>query len=40
MVHYFQKTGCLMTIDGSEDNLITPEGTTGYTFDRSAPVDA
>ena len=27
----FQKTGCLITADGSEDHLITPEGLANYT---------
>ena len=27
----FQKTGCLITADGSEDHLITPEGLADYT---------
>ena len=26
----WQKTGCLMTADGTEDQLITPEGLPGY----------
>ena len=26
----FEKTGCLMTADGSDDNLITPEGLPDY----------
>ena len=28
----FQKTGLLMTADGSDDVLIKPEGFTDYTF--------
>ena len=27
----FEKTGCLLTVDGSEDHLVTPEGLTNYT---------
>ena len=26
----FQKTGCLITADGSDDDLIKPEGLIGY----------
>ena len=26
----FEKTGCLLTIDGSNDNLVQPEGLIGY----------
>ena len=28
------KTGCLVTADGSDDNLIQPEGTVNYSFKR------
>ena len=28
----FQKTGCLITIDGSDDDLINPQGLEDYTF--------
>ena len=28
----FQRTGCLMTIDGSEDYLIKPQGYESYEF--------
>ena len=28
----FQKTGCLMTIDGTDDELIRPQGLDGYNF--------
>ena len=28
----FQKTGCLITIDGSDDNMINPQGLEDYTF--------
>ena len=31
---WFQKTGGLMTADGSADDKITPEGTTKYSFER------
>jgi transposase-like protein len=37
---YFEKTGCLMTADGTDDRLITPEGTTGYKFVRLDPSSA
>lgn len=40
---YFEKTGCLMTADGSDDVKITPEGTHalgGYTFTRLPPATA
>lgn len=33
---YFEKTGCLMRIDGTGDELITPQGLTGYVFPRPA----
>jgi hypothetical protein len=29
---YFQKTGCLMTINGVDDDKINPEGTQSYRF--------
>lgn len=28
----FQKTGCLITIDGSDDDMIKPQGLEDYTF--------
>ena len=28
----FQKTGYLITIDGSDDNMINPQGLEDYTF--------
>ena len=28
----FQKTGCLITIDGSDDDSINPQGLEDYTF--------
>jgi hypothetical protein len=40
---YFEKTGCLMTADGSDDINITPEGTKalgGYSFTRLPPATA
>ena len=33
----FEKTGCLITADGSEDEKIQPEGMPGYIV--PAPVD-
>jgi transposase-like protein len=39
-LRYFQKTGCAMTADGSEDDQITPEGTTKYCFVRPNPAAA
>jgi hypothetical protein len=32
---YFEKTGLLMTMDGSEDDKIMPEGSTNYKFERT-----
>ena len=29
---YFEKTGCLMTVDGSFDGNIKPQGTVNYSF--------
>lgn len=40
---YFEKTGCLVTADGSDDINITPEGTGalgGYRFTRLPPATA
>ena len=37
---YFEKTGCLMSADGSDDAYITPEGTAGYRFTRLDPTTA
>jgi transposase-like protein len=31
---YFEKTGLLMTLDGTDDDKIMPEGSTNYTFAR------
>lgn len=31
---WFEKGGCLMTADGTDDDKITPEGSVGYTFTR------
>ena len=28
----FQKTGCLITVDGSDDDMIKPQGLEDYTF--------
>ena len=33
----FEKTGCLITMDGTNDNLIMPEGSHNYTFSRNVP---
>jgi hypothetical protein len=35
---YFEKTGCLMSADGSDDDRITPEGTVSYKFVRLDPA--
>ena len=32
---YFEKTGCLLTIDGKFDELVRPQGMPGYTILRS-----
>ena len=37
---YFEKTGCLMSADGSGDEYITPEGTMNYRFVRLDPSTA
>eukprot|EP00732_Lithocolla_globosa_P004452 Lithocolla_globosa_v1_NODE_4115_length_1507_cov_6.719008.p1 type:complete len:100 gc:universal NODE_4115_length_1507_cov_6.719008:1109-1408(+) len=37
---YFEKTCCLVTVDGSRDHLIQPEGLKGYTFPRVATGSA
>ena len=37
---YFEKTGCLMSADGSGDEYITPEGTMNYRFVRLDPSSA
>jgi hypothetical protein len=29
---YFQKTGCLLTANDSDDNKLQPQGTSGYSF--------
>ena len=34
----FEKTGCLITADGSEDSKIQPEGLKGYTVPPPLPV--
>ena len=28
----FQKTGCLITVDGTDDDLVKPQGLEGYKF--------
>ena len=33
---YFERTGCLLTVDGSGDTLIRPDGLRSYAFDRAA----
>ena len=35
----FEKTGCLITADGSEDNKICPEGLTDYVVPPPLPVN-
>ena len=37
---WFRKTGCLMSADGTDDDLIKPEGTSFYTFERNAAAAA
>ncbi|KAK3259794.1 hypothetical protein CYMTET_31212 [Cymbomonas tetramitiformis] len=32
---YFEKTGCLLSVTGDGDNMITPEGLSSFTFERS-----
>ena len=35
---YFQKTGCLLTANGEDDALVTPEGLPNYVVQRPSPV--
>ena len=35
----FEKTGCLITADGSGDNKISPEGLTNYVIPPPLPVN-
>ena len=37
---YFQRTGCLITAGGSEDNCITPEGLDGYMIPPPLPTQS
>ena len=39
-LRYFQKTGCAMTANGTDDLKITPEGTKDYKFVRLRPGEA
>ena len=34
----FEKTGCLITADGSEDDKIAPEGLTNYVVPPPLPI--
>jgi len=34
----FEKTGCLITVDGSEDDKISPEGLTNYVVPPPLPI--
>ena len=36
----FQRTGCLITADGSDDSLISPEGLSGYKVLPPVPTQA
>ena len=36
----WERTGCLITADGSEDHLIAPEGLPGYVVHPPLPIDA
>ena len=36
----WEKTGCLITADGSEDEKISPEGLPGYAVHPPLPIDA
>ena len=36
----FQRTGCLITADGSDDHLITPEGLSGYVVPPPLPMQS